>query len=234
MKGKLLLFILNYIIMFWRKKEKKIQKPSRSQSLDEWKKWLEKATLKQVFLVWQDFIPRSDGINKTHDMKINELLEKRLFCIDFPICRLKNKVNSLKLPNDVDNNTLKDLVKNSTKTFPYLLIEKNGRYRGIALESDVIFVGTSWVSATPRECIKRAQQLNLRFLTKSDSLLIEKYWKEINSFLDSIGAATLQNIRCWLLETDNLQPPFEIWKLSEKNRCATVDENTLVKLFLKL
>ncbi len=219
----------------FRKKEKKAEvMPLRNQSVEEWQKWINVAHWKDVYEAWQNFLPRGYEPYKEHDQKVLKVLRRRLFGIEYPICHVSEKINHLEVADGISSAQLKNLVKTTTKAYPYLIVEKSGRYRGIALSPDLIFVGMCWLSVSVAEAIQKAKELNLAFLTREDSAVMEQYFQQTNELLDCINAPTFRETIGWLVAPLAAQAPYEIWKLSNKNRYGTIDDNCPTHLFVKL
>ena len=234
---KKLNFYYWFLILFimFRKKESKAEvMPLRNQSVEEWQKWAEKANWKNVYEAWQNFLPRGYDPYKEHDRKVLEILRKRLFCIEYPICHVSEKINHLEVPNGIGSASLKALVKDTERDYPYLIVEKSGRYRGIALSPDLIFVGMCWISVSISEAVQKARELKLDFLTREDSEVIEKYFKETNDLLDCIGAPTFREVFWWCVAPLASHAPYEIWKLAAANRKGMIGDDVPIRLFVKL
>lgn len=208
--------------------------PLRNQPVEKWQNWLESAHWREVFNAFQDFIPRGYTPYKEHDKQVMDLLSSRLFRIEFPVSKLPFGVNLLRVDNEIENLDLKALVKVTKKQYPYVIVEKNGRYRGIALTPDFILAGVCWFSAMPKTVIKRARELKLEFLTREDSKVVEQYFNEVDELLEVVGAPTISDLRCWLVAPVASHAPYEVWQLSRRDRKGYIGEKTPTYMLAKL
>ena len=230
-----LLFVnLIFIIMFGKKTSKAGVMPLRNQSVEEWQKWAEKANWKKVYEAFQDFMPRGYAPYKDHDQQVLDVLRKHLFTIKFPICRVSENINHLEVPNGIGVDNLKDLVNDTERDYPYLIVEKSGRYRGIALSQNLIFAGVCWIPAMPKEVIRKAKELKLEFLTREDSKLMEQHFNEIDELLKAVGAPTVSDLSSWMVAPVAAHAPYVVWQLSRRDRKGEIGETTPTYLLVKL
>lgn len=218
----------------FRKEKKAKTLPNRNHPVEQWKFWSETAHWKDVYEAFQNFLPRGYAPYKEHDKQVIELLSARLFRIEFPVCQLPSGVNFLRVDDKIENTDLKTLVKATKKQYPYVIVEKSGCYRGIALAPDFILAGVCWFSAIPKDVIKKVKELKLEFLTREDSQIMEQYFNEVDELLDVVGVPTISDIRSWMVAPVANNAPYEVWQLSLKDRKGEVSEKTPMYMVLKL
>ena len=176
------------------------KRPRINSSIDEWRRFISIAPRSVVEDVYKKFA-RGYGYED-----VKRVLESRLKSFEQPFVSSDNMSNILMVEPYLSNEQLKKWLsaakEQDTVSFPRVVVEafggdKSGRFRGVAVNPELILAGGILIPMEKGEAIQIVQQQKMSLLTVDDVLLIGQKLGFIQQLLREVYQP-LQNGLYWI------------------------------------
>ena len=235
----------NYFKGWWPKKNSDNQNtseigetvPTKDAPLNEWVQYINTHSWKDVLHLRAKFIMRA-GSQK--DEEIWHMMCQKLMQIERPVVSddfiTKHKDRIIRVDSFASNQTVKNTVakKYAAINKPCFIVEQSGTLRGFALSENLVIAGVSAIEVFPHAAVKKVLSLELEFLTREDSALVETNFFELNQMM---VAANVPGICSqWMIADTGkmLKDPYKGYDTNHPNRFTYYEEDDFTVIFAKL
>lgn len=211
--------------------------PTKEDSLAYWHDFISKHSWKDVLVLKSKFVPCA-LVEK--DDEIWNLLCQRLIQIEQPVvsvCFINEYSDRIIWVDcQVSNQMVKNVVaqKYSSINKPCFVLETSGKLRGFALSEKLVIAGASAIAVFPHAAVKKVMSLNLSFLTKEDSSLVETNFWELNQMMRQVSVPGCCSD--WMIADEGKMPnnPYEGYDVHHPNRFTYYEHDDFTIIFAKL
>lgn len=217
--------------------EKSDNFPTKEDSLECWKNFITTHSWKEVIQLKSQFIPL---LGSEKDDEIWRLLCNRLILIEQPIVSdyfiKENKDKIIWVDCQVSNQMVKNVVAQKYPSInkPCFVLETSGKLRGFALNKELIIAGVSAIAVFPFAAVKKVMSLNLSFLNKEESSVVEENFHCLTQMMTQASVPTCDSD--WMIINDGPIPydPYIGYDIKHPNRFTYYEHDDCTVIFAKL